>query len=155
MNYAVEPSEAVGMSARRLERLGEGVEHRVPGDGEPVTETVDGLVMVGLRLMRGLARRADGERSRLEADVVVRVLEAARIAAMVLVADEIGDVLTQRSALGDVDHLHPAADAEQRHVALDRPARERKPGRCGLAKPLPEPQACNAQRDPEDADHDA
>ena len=44
---------------------------------------------------------------------------------MLLVAEAVGQVLTERAAAGDVDQLHPAADPEQRQVALDRRAHER------------------------------
>ena len=37
----------------------------------------------------------------------------------------VGQVLDQRAAERDVEHLHPAADPEHRHVALHRAARER------------------------------
>ena len=40
-------------------------------------------------------------------------------------------------------------------IDLDCSARQDQPGRRGLAKPLPESQACKAQRDAEDAGHDA
>ena len=36
----------------------------------------------------------------------------------------VGDVLVERAAAGDVEQLHPAADAEHRQVALERAARE-------------------------------
>jgi hypothetical protein len=35
-------------------------------------------------------------------------------------------VLVQRAAGGDVHDLHPAADAQQRDVALERPAGQRE-----------------------------
>ena len=50
---------------------------------------------------------------------------AAQRVAVVLVADDVGHVLDQRAAGGDVHHLHAAADAEQRQVALERAAAER------------------------------
>ena len=39
-------------------------------------------------------------------------------------ADCLRHVLVEGAAAGDVEDLHPAADAEQRHVALDRAARQ-------------------------------
>ena len=46
--------------------------------------------------------------------------------AVVVVAEDLGQVLVQRSAVGDVEQLHAAADAEQRDVLLARGARERQ-----------------------------
>ena len=46
-------------------------------------------------------------------------------AAVLVVAEALGQVLHERAAAGDVDQLHAAADAEHRQVALDRGARER------------------------------
>ena len=43
-----------------------------------------------------------------------------------LVTDLVGQVLGERPAEGDVDQLHAAADAEHRHVAFDRAARQRQ-----------------------------
>ncbi len=61
-------------------------------------------------------------------DVMVGVVEAAGVAPVVLVSDEIGEVLVQRSAQRHVEQLHPAADAEHGHVALERAADERDLG---------------------------
>ena len=76
--------------------------------------------------MQLLAGGARGERAGRQAHVVVGALEAARGAAVLLVAELVGKVLAQRAAEGDVDQLHAAADAEHRHVALDRAAGERE-----------------------------
>ena len=43
-----------------------------------------------------------------------------------LVADRLRQVLVERAAERDVEQLHPAADPEQRHVALQRPPRQRE-----------------------------
>ena len=53
-------------------------------------------------------------------------LEAARGAAVLLVAELVGQVLAERPAEGHVDQLHPAADAEHRHVAFDGAHGERE-----------------------------
>ena len=44
---------------------------------------------------------------------------------MVLVPDDVGQVLDQRPAAGDVHQLHPAADAQQRQVGVQRGEPER------------------------------
>jgi hypothetical protein len=68
------------------------------------------------------------ERSRAQKDIVVRVVEATEVAAVLLVADVLGEVLMQRAAERDVQQLHAAADTEHRHVAGDGGARERDLG---------------------------
>ena len=68
--------------------------------------------------------RAGGERALGEPDVVVGAVEGARDAAVVLVAEVVGQVLLERAAARDVHELHAAADAEQRDVALERAARQ-------------------------------
>ena len=65
-------------------------------------------------------RGARGQRAVGEPHVVVGVSNAPGDAPVVLVADVVGQVLDQRAAAGDVHHLHAAADAEERHVALQR-----------------------------------
>ncbi len=50
--------------------------------------------------------------------------------------DDVGQVLDQRAAAGDVHQLHAAADAEQRHVTLHRLQRERDLERVAV-RPLP------------------
>ncbi len=62
----------------------------------------------------------------MQRDVVLGAVEGARHAAVLLVAEQLGQVLQQRAAAGDVQQLHAAADAQQRHVALDRRPRERQ-----------------------------
>ena len=69
--------------------------------------------MVGLRRVVDLAGRARRERAVREAHVVVGAVERARDAAVVLVADLVGEVLPERAAAGDVHDLHAAADAEE------------------------------------------
>ena len=41
-------------------------------------------------------------------------------------ADQLRQVLVEGAAAGDVEDLHPAADPEQRHLALDRALRQRQ-----------------------------
>ena len=117
---------------RHLDRLDEVVEHAPAARHEPVAEPVDGLVVVRLGAVHELAARPRGERSLGEPDVVVGVVERAEPAPVVAVADVVGQVLDQRPAERDVEQLHAAADAEQRQVALDRPARERDLRRVAL-----------------------
>ena len=59
-----------------------------------------------------------------EADVVVGAVERPADAAVLVVAVALGQVLVERAAARDVHHLHAAADAEQRQVALQRAARQ-------------------------------
>ncbi len=106
--------------ARRLDRLGQAVERRVPGDLEAVADGGDPLVVMGLGGVQLLAGGARGERAGGQAHVVVGAVEAARGPAVLLVAELVGQVLAERSAERDVDQLHAAADAEHGHVALDR-----------------------------------
>ena len=96
------------------------------GDRQPVADRRDALVVVGLGRVALLAGGPRGERARGEDDVVVVAVEGAEVAAVLLVADLVGEVLVQRAAERDVEQLHPAADAEHRHVALDRAAGQRE-----------------------------
>ena len=100
------------------------VEVRPAGDLQPVADAVDALVMMGLRRVTLLTGRARGQRAREQAHVVVDAVEAARHAPVMLVAEQLGQVLVQGAPARDVDDLHPAADAEQRQVALERAAHE-------------------------------
>ena len=56
---------------------------------------------------------------------MIGVFEAARVAAVLLVPDEVRHVLVQRPAERNVEQLHPATDAEHGHVALERASDER------------------------------
>ena len=100
-----------------------------PVSTKPSPSRRDPLVVVRLRRVVDLPGRARGERALGEPDVVVGAVERARDAAVVLVADLVGEVLPERAAAGDVHDLHAAADAEQRDVAL-----ERAPGQCELER---------------------
>src|SRR4051812_15740445 len=120
------PLDPEGEAARRvLDRLGQVVEGAPARLHEALTQPRDGLVVVRLGGVVDLAGGARGERAVGEAHPVVRPVEGARDAAVVLVADVVGQVLDQRAPARDVHELHPAADAQQRDVALERPARER------------------------------
>ena len=57
---------------------------------------------------------------------MVGLVEAADDAPVLGVADVVGQVLAQRPAAGDVEHLHAAAHAEEGHPALERAARQRE-----------------------------
>ena len=48
------------------------------------------------------------------------------LAAVDVVLEPVGQVLVERAAVGDVDDLHAAADAEAGQVALGRGAHERQ-----------------------------
>ena len=109
----------------RLEGLGQLVDRRPAGDLEALADAVDGLVVVGLRAVDDLAGGARGQRAVGQAHVVVGAVEGARVAPVLVVAVALGQVLQQRAAGGDVHELHPAADAQQREVALQRAAGER------------------------------
>ncbi len=52
--------------------------------------------------------------------------EVAVGAAVDVVVEAVGQVLVERAAVGDVDDLHAAADAQAGQVALARPADERE-----------------------------
>ena len=91
------------------------------------TSSIALMVVDSCRAPPRPAARAASEPG-VEADVVVGVRRSCRGTAVVLVADEVGQVLVQRAARRHVEQLHAAADAEHGHVALDRPADERDLG---------------------------
>ena len=64
---------------------------------------------------------ARGQAARLEAHLVVGV--SARLARVPVVAENVGQMLLERAAAGDVEHLHPAADPQDRHAGLQRRGR--------------------------------
>src|SRR3954452_6019650 len=59
----------------RLDGLGQIVDLRPPGHAQALADLIDPLVVVGLRAVRLLARGPRGKRARLEAHVVVGVVE--------------------------------------------------------------------------------
>ena len=76
-----------------------------------------------LTVSRSAPGRPRRERARLQPHLVVA--ERARGVQVVAVADRVGQVLDEGAAEGDVQQLHAAADAEHRHLALERGAGQR------------------------------
>ena len=112
--------------AGQLDRLDQVVLDRAAGDHQALAELVDPLVMVRLD-PDPLAPRRPARRAMPGASAHLVVAEGPRrCARWLVVADELRQVLVERAAAGDVEHLHPAADAEQRHVALERAPRQRE-----------------------------
>ena len=77
------------------------------------------------RLLRRLATLVEehGEelaQPRVRLDVDVMVAEDARCVLVLLVAHDLGQVLDEIAAAGDVEDLAATADSEYRHVALER-----------------------------------
>jgi len=118
--------------ARQLDRLGQLVELRAARDDEAVADAVDALVVMAQRPVRLLARGARGQGARRQPDLVVGTLKRSRIATVVVMAVALGQVLQQRAAAGDVEHLHPAADPEERQIPLDRALGQRDLERVAL-----------------------
>ena len=71
---------------------------RPAGDLEALADAVDALVVVGLRAVGDLARGARGQRAVGQAHVVVGAVEGAGVAAVLVVAVALGQVLQQRAA---------------------------------------------------------
>ena len=69
-------------------------------------------------------------RARLERHVVVGVLT--RRVLVLVVAEEVRKMLDEVAAEADVQHLAPAADGQQGHVALERLVQERQLGAVAL-----------------------
>ena len=99
-------------------RVGSSIASTVPSlSARPVTRRPspirgDALVVVALDRDRLVAGGDGGEAVRLDVDAVVG--EAAAGAAVDVVLEPVGQVLLERAAVGDVDDLHAAADAEAR-----------------------------------------
>ncbi len=87
--------------------------HRVvfgsAGNDQPVPDLAHPLVVVGLYGRPLGADGAGGEGVGCESDLVVG--EGAGGVAVLLVAEHVGEVLLQAAAVGDVQDVHPAADA--------------------------------------------
>src|SRR5260370_9145546 len=98
---------------------------------EPVSQVLDRLVVQAVDPNLVLAGRPSQLRRRIYLDRVREVTAPERAHLVAL------QVLTQRAAHGDVDHLLAAADAEHRECALPRLAKKRQLGliqlRVGLA----------------------
>ena len=128
----------------------------LPLTTQAISQLIHALVVVGLGRMEHLPGRPRRQRALLERHIVVGTVEGAEHAPVFLVAEALRQVLHERATESDVDQLHPAADPQQRQVALDRrtcqcdleriargnrvdgladvsPAR-RSPGRCRLRR---------------------
>ena len=100
-----------------------------PAATRPVPTVLDALV-VGRLHARARPEHAGGDAPGIELDVVLG--EGAELLAMPLVADQLRQMLVQTAAAEDVQHLHPAADPEHRHVAGERCLEQRELGRVAL-----------------------
>ena len=99
----------------------------------PVADLADRLVVVArARDPRGAEHRRE---QRLGEDVDAVFPPAARLtgAAVAFDAGKVGDVLVQRAAERDVQHLQPATDRERRGRPFDRGAGQRELGFVGGA----------------------
>ncbi len=67
---------------------------------------------------------------------MVGAVEGAGHAAVLVMAEPVGQMLKQRSAAGDVDQLHAAADPEHGQIQLDRPPHERDFEGVALERPF-------------------
>ena len=123
MPLHAEHEPAIGRAGGRaiqLDRLGQVVQRREAAHAQALPQPVDALVVMGLGGVFELARGARGERALAQAHLVVGAVEGAGHAAMLVVAEALGQMLQQGAAAGDVDQLHAPADAEHRQVPLDR-----------------------------------
>ena len=116
----------------RLDRLGEVVERRVPGDLEPspISSTPwwwwDLVPWSSSPAARAASEPGSRRTSWSEPSKLPGLRRCSSWPTL------LGQVLAQRAAEGDVEQLHPAADAEHRHVALDRAAGQRELGPVAL-----------------------
>ena len=106
------------IASGQLVEVGDAAHHQA------LAEPLHALVVVGLGHVGELPRGARRERPLDQHHVVLGAVEGAHHAAVIAVADEVGEVLDERAPEGDVDQLHPPADPEHRHVRLDRRPRE-------------------------------
>ena len=90
-------------------------------DLDALADPIDALVMV--RLDRGPLGAGGARRERVRARSSTSW--SPNTPGVCRCVSEAVDVLLERAAAGDVQHLHPAADPEHRHVALQRAARQR------------------------------
>ncbi len=70
-------------------------------------------------MTRSASDRAGGERAGLEP-----TSWSPKVPGVWQVGLDVGEMLDERAAACDVEQLHPAADAQHRHVALERPPGE-------------------------------
>ncbi len=117
---------------RVLDRLDRPVALRVGGDAQAVPETGHALVVVAARLDARRARRLCGEALRLDLDLMSS--EGPVRPAVDVVGQAVGQVLLELAAVGDVDDLHAAADAQAGEVALGRAADEQQLERVAVGR---------------------
>src|SRR5215210_8162390 len=89
---------------------------RPTGDREATPHALYPLVVVRLDRRPPRAGGTGGERVGVEAHLVVG--EGAWCMAVLFVAERVREVLLDGAPVGDVEDLHPAADAEDGHLAL-------------------------------------
>src|SRR5215210_1369204 len=97
---------------------------RPTGDREATPHVFYPLVVVRLDRRPPRAGGAGGERVAVEAHLVVG--EGAWRVAVLLVAEHVREVLLDGAPVGDVEDLHPAADAEDGHLTLQGSAYQRE-----------------------------
>jgi hypothetical protein len=97
---------------------------RAGDDLEAAAERVDRLVMHAVDVQPAPAGEAVQRRSGFDVRGVRHLV--GRLSRPVLEVRQLGDVLVQRPARGDVERLHAAADGEQREVALAGRAHHRE-----------------------------
>jgi hypothetical protein len=107
------------VTLRQLDRLDQAVGLRPAAHLHSVAQLVERLVMVRLHERPLGAHGARRARAGPELHLVV-----AERAGRVPLQVDAHDVLLQRPAERHVEDLHPAADAGQRHIALEPPVRE-------------------------------
>ena len=114
------PDDAEGEAAvGQLDRLDDLVVDRPAADLEPLPQPVHALVVVRHHQQAVGPGRPAGQRPARQPHLVGA--EGAGDRAVAAVADRFGQVLVERPADRHVDQLHPAADPQHRHVALQRP----------------------------------
>ena len=129
------PEDAEGeRMVRQLDRLDHLVADRPARGDQSLAQLVHALMMMRLDHEPLGSRRPGGERARLKAHLVVA--ERARRVAMSV---RLVEVLDERASQRHVQDLHAPADAEQRDLAVERPAEQRHleavalgPGAAGL-----------------------
>src|SRR3954470_12026444 len=91
----------------------EGLDGAVPGPrrhGQALAEVVDGLVVERVHVRVAAAEDRGEAAAGRDRDVVDRLARRAGLAVRDAVADDVGKVLVQRAAAGDVEELRAAAD---------------------------------------------
>src|SRR5215216_2325833 len=112
----------------RAGRIFEGLDGvvfgRPAGDREAAPHVLYPLVVVRVDRRPVRAGGAGGERVGVESDLMVG--EGAWRVAVPFVAEHLREVLLDGASVGDVEDLHPAADAEDGHLALQGAAYQRE-----------------------------